>query len=1192
MALQAFEANYYLENNPDVLAAVRSGAMPSAEWHYIYFGEAEGRMPNPFFDPSLYLSQNPDVLAAVNAGVFSTGLEHYSMFGAAEGRSNGIIVFEEAYYLAQNPDVAAAVAAGIFESGYDHFVLFGAAEGRDSAPGVTPPPVDGNTFVLTQQADNIPGNSQDNTFLAPVTQNETGDGVLANTFETGDVLQGGGGRNVLIADLIQSATTPFDATPPISATTANIQEVYFRAQTGNGGINTIDAQNMSGVEQWWSDESRSDIVIEDIRSLPSQTTFGMRLTDPGVNYTAYFNPLFVDGGDEIESSITIVIQEVTGGQDPAVTELENISVREINFALNGVEYSLSNEAMTAANTWDELQLGIEEALTTAGLADLTVTHSGNGIFVIDDTAGGIFAVDQGEALIFGAAADIDVRNRVDVGQIIDELPTETTAVLDGAGSGSQGGALNLGAMSGLRGIEVVDVVVGQDSHLTALTSFNQTPGQFQFNPATGLFETALLRNGQPNEFLEVVNLSSLEAAGDLALGITDPTAIDGRLLSSQTGVPGGVAAAFVSGLNNVRVVNGEAFGGALNIAITLDDNAIGRYLDEATGTVDFVYGASAQNDIFNIADLGSAGGVGADQDFAMQVDMAAGDDILIIDAPTAQRVSVDGGEGDNTIKVSNSHGTTTVNTFAAFANFQTYEVEGPTFATVHDFESMPGVTNVVIATVGGVSTQLINLEVDQNVTVTGKNQTVGNASTDDQFFGQIRLTDDAGPTRFITLDNTARLANVDVNGDRIDGELTVDQILVDGDDSQTRAVTIDSTGERNTFNTVNDFDGEAVTSVTLQGTQDLRFHISSLAESPVTAGQSPALSIDASTLTGNLTLALNADLLTRANDDQVTGTDGESDLLQLYGADPGSDGAASISGFETIQFGAPFAAPLALGFSGIFDTANVSGVGLYDFERLDGATTLDNIGGTINARVNGDGPANEALTFTAAAQATGNVVNLAVGDDGYTSRVTTNDVRTLNVDLVGEDAIGDAFTLDFDVDDYAATLSFSGGGEGDSVSLIANDLPFSLARIDFSEFVGDVSNVVLDRPAVPANTTNTEVVLNGYSIGINDQYDDFVPFPPPFDMITTYRLTTDAVDNTEVWEIEGFRGFNEAGVGLSNLSILDFRALGVEGLADLVVVDDGANTTITSSGDLNFEIELVGVVTTDLGISENFVFAA
>lgn len=62
--------------------------------HYLDHGMAEGRIPNPFFDPRAYVSANPDIAEG--------GLDpviHYALFGWKEGRAAS--GFDPAHYLAQ-----------------------------------------------------------------------------------------------------------------------------------------------------------------------------------------------------------------------------------------------------------------------------------------------------------------------------------------------------------------------------------------------------------------------------------------------------------------------------------------------------------------------------------------------------------------------------------------------------------------------------------------------------------------------------------------------------------------------------------------------------------------------------------------------------------------------------------------------------------------------------------------------------------------------------------------------------------------------------------------------------------------------------------------------------------------------------------------------------------------------------------
>jgi len=106
---------------------------------------------------------------------------------------------------------------------------------------------------------------------------------------------------------------------------------------------------------------------------------------------------------------------------------------------------------------------------------------------------------------------------------------------------------------------------------------------------------------------------------------------------------------------------------------------------------------------------------------------------------------------------------------------------------------------------------------------------------------------------------------------------------------------------------------------------------------------------------------------------------------------------------------------------------------------------------------------------------------------------------------------------------------------------------------------------------------------------VNDRGFTFDESALTGELVTTYVFTSDVVRDTENWQITGFQAFQAAGGSLSNLSILDVSDLGVNGLADLVIVQDGLNAVITSNEGLDFEIILVGVDSTQLS-NENFDF--
>lgn len=127
-----FDTRYYLNANPDV---ARAGVNPLL--HYINHGEAEGRLPNPDFDPKWYAAQH-----RLDAGG-GEALRHYMRSGGAgpakdknadAPQSDAFLVhnsglFDAQYYLRSNPDLAS-----MDEDPFVHFMFNGWREGRDPNP--------------------------------------------------------------------------------------------------------------------------------------------------------------------------------------------------------------------------------------------------------------------------------------------------------------------------------------------------------------------------------------------------------------------------------------------------------------------------------------------------------------------------------------------------------------------------------------------------------------------------------------------------------------------------------------------------------------------------------------------------------------------------------------------------------------------------------------------------------------------------------------------------------------------------------------------------------------------------------------------------------------------------------------------------------------------------------------------------
>lgn len=141
MTIAQFDPSFYLEQNPDVRAALETGSFLPIEGgstadqlraHFDLFGANEGRAPNAVFDEGFYRDGNPDVANAIEAGFFESGFAHFQQFGINEARlpSAAFQDFDEQGYLEANPDVANAVVNGVFTSGLQHFLRHGAEEGR------------------------------------------------------------------------------------------------------------------------------------------------------------------------------------------------------------------------------------------------------------------------------------------------------------------------------------------------------------------------------------------------------------------------------------------------------------------------------------------------------------------------------------------------------------------------------------------------------------------------------------------------------------------------------------------------------------------------------------------------------------------------------------------------------------------------------------------------------------------------------------------------------------------------------------------------------------------------------------------------------------------------------------------------------------------------------------------------------
>lgn len=294
MANPFFNATYYNQENKDVYV---SGM--DAYTHYVQFGASEAlegaatRKPAPWFDIEFYYANNPDL---INAKLTPAQLfDHFANYGYKEGRAPNAIAQENVNadslltYALANADLreafgidadATELTAAQYVDLAGHYYQFGYNEARPGLPSTEGGGEIGADQYLTVGKDDITVEGDNNTVYAPIEQNFLG--AVTNTLESGDIIRGEDGSvgNTLVADLTLGVSGTIPIAPAISATTNNIDKVVLRAQTGNldivgaaqGNLSHIDAENFHGVKEWFSDNSRASIQIEDVRTKPEDTT--------------------------------------------------------------------------------------------------------------------------------------------------------------------------------------------------------------------------------------------------------------------------------------------------------------------------------------------------------------------------------------------------------------------------------------------------------------------------------------------------------------------------------------------------------------------------------------------------------------------------------------------------------------------------------------------------------------------------------------------------------------------------------------------------------------------------------------------------------------------------------------------------------------------------------------------------------
>ncbi|MES2262014.1 MAG: DUF4214 domain-containing protein [Pseudomonadota bacterium] len=552
----------------------------------------------------------------------------------------------------------------------------------------TPP----QTFSLTTGVDAILGSAANDTINARILNN-------ANTLQSGDVVNGGAGVDRLNADIGNSQA--FAITPE----TVGVETIAIRAQavstdsTDNNLSRAnrvqIDAERSVGVTRWESNNSRADLLVEDVRIQDNQITkditIAMVSTDPGhVDFGVYFDQASLRAAPAASSGATLRLQLMdTRSSDAGTAKLLSSPYNGFQFTLNGATIKVQSEAIDQAQSYADLLTAITAAVkNTPGLQNFVVSLGQN--FTARDTTSGnlqtgqeIVLTNTGSGVITldgtsGWTANGPVPANSGLHTNMSTVPATQTAfkvtstiLLDDVGRGSMGGdlvvgGLSIGDTSLSRGVERFEITVDRNSKLQTINSTNNTLEEVTIvNGVNSNANAGASNNGNLTVTGEVTSATAINnglstgfigttgATGTNlgAGGVTGPATvtsnntsggalIDAALPGTETVNGGDQHGPY--GFSDVRLIDASTFKGQLNFNSVITERSINKYIttvdtgaDAPTDNINFVYTGGVNNDTISVV---------------MDAGVLASRSHLISGREDFS-LSVNGGAGDDTITV-------------------------------------------------------------------------------------------------------------------------------------------------------------------------------------------------------------------------------------------------------------------------------------------------------------------------------------------------------------------------------------------------------------------------------------------------------------------------------------------------------------------------------------------------------------
>jgi hypothetical protein len=540
-------------------------------------------------DAVAYVQDLLDNTPAANRGsavaeavaLFST-LDTHPVYGAAASAFNGRI--------------AAAVAYGQTPGTFDREFNLGASLG------------------LTLGVDFLTGTPSNDTIVARIFDN-------SNSLQSGDTVNGGAGSDRLEADMGTSAA--FAVTPE----TTNVETIAIRAQAhqNDSGDNNvagpqrvkIDAERIVGAQRFESNNSRADVIIEDVRILPSQITKDITVafveSDPGhVDYALYFDQYSLRNQVSNTSSINLQIMDtVAAAAGEAPLKESNYGAFTFTVTIGGVSrvVTLGSQAIQDAQTYAEMAAAFQAALDAEfgpGVASATVGDN----FTVVDPASRIAVTGQNIVLTTNTAATFSTPagsgwlasgtapaasnfyTNYFTGTTASASLVTSTVILDDVGRGSTGGdlvigGLSVGSTSSSLGVQRFEIEVQDNSKLESINSTNNTLREVTIkngltsNSGYAYVTTTkdagnLTVNG--NSGTNGQNVSGQSNRVTVGTATDDATGINAVMPGVQSTTQGG-AAIQTFGFTDVRLIDATEMRGKFEFTAQVTSASLAKYLN-------------------------------------------------------------------------------------------------------------------------------------------------------------------------------------------------------------------------------------------------------------------------------------------------------------------------------------------------------------------------------------------------------------------------------------------------------------------------------------------------------------------------------------------------------------------------------------------------------------------------------------